>query len=195
VPADAGKPLRLLSIEFGPARLHIPLGVTTRHMSKSAKMWVVAGAIATIAVILAMWLLQLTGGHTWQKGVSLTITGHTNDQAGKRLVTFTLSNKGPLAISRAPFLTILGPYEIPVGETTSLIVRSTNYTLAPGQSWTTSVSAPENVARWRLAVPCVRAQRAALSTWANRVPRISNHLPKAWTFPVYEPILSDWVQQ
>ena len=154
-----------------------------------------SGAIAALALILAIWLLRSAGGEAWKKDLSLSITGHTNDQAGQRLVTFTLSNKGPLAINRAPFLTILGPDGTPVGKTMSLIVRSPNYTLAPGQSWTTSVPAPEKVVRWRLAVPCVRSQRATLSTWANKVPQISEHLPKKWRFPTYEPILSEWVQQ
>ena len=158
-------------------------------------MRVLSGAIAAVALIFAMWLLRPAGADAWKKDLSLSITGQTNDQAGQRIVTFTLSNKGPSAINRAPFLTILGPDGIPVGETMSLIVRSPNYTLAPGQCWTTSVPAPEKVARWRLAVPCVRSQRATLSTWANKVPRISNHVPKKWRFPTHEPILSEWVQQ
>jgi hypothetical protein len=161
-------------------------------MKMSKTRIVFAAIIAVVLMNLTLWVL-LPPALPWQRQVSLSFSGYTNDNSGARLALFTLANQGGVAVCATPFCDRVdrdNKVLEPRPGLTNLAV------IGPKKAWMFSVPAPVEQEPWRLSILCnCEGPRSAFSNWVGSFPRLRAVIPHKWRGIPSDFIVSGWISR
>ena len=149
--------------------------------------------IIPVALISVAICLLLPLALPWQRQVSISFGGYTNDNSGPRIALFTFANQSRVAVCATPFCDRVDRDQKVLEPRPGLTNRAV---ILPKKTWMFSVPAPTGQEPWKLSILCnCEGTRSGFSDWVGRSPRIRALVPVKWRGIPSDNIESGWIEK